>query len=154
MSSVPSKLCACARAHRVQRLRTRINLLRTGILLYRRFVVDHKITITRQTINFSDTKTAPFLGKDPIFLPSPNFGHKNRFNCGWILRNVHTRQNFCAQRPHKIRGNIAYEFTKTMMMLQFIILSFLPPNTHCCLLLQYSFENIWDRLKEYSPSLM
>ena len=30
-SSVPSKLCACARAHGFQRLRTRVNLLRTDI---------------------------------------------------------------------------------------------------------------------------
>ena len=31
--SAPSKLCACALAHSFQRLRTRINLLRTSILL-------------------------------------------------------------------------------------------------------------------------
>ena len=36
--SVPSKLCACARAHSFQRLRTRINLLRTDMLLSRHIV--------------------------------------------------------------------------------------------------------------------
>ena len=33
----------------------------------------------------SDAKTALFLGED-FFLSSPNFGHKNCFNSGWIPR--------------------------------------------------------------------
>ena len=36
-------------------------------IAHRHIVVDHKITIIRQTINFSGTKTASILGEDPFF---------------------------------------------------------------------------------------
>ena len=62
-NSVPSKLRVCARAQRLQRLRTRKNLLRTDIFLHRHIVVDHKST----TINFTDSNTDRFWVKTFFF---------------------------------------------------------------------------------------
>ena len=68
LTSVPSELCACARAHRFQRLRTRIKWLRTDISLHKRIIVDHKITITRQTTDNKRSKTVPIQAEDLFFL--------------------------------------------------------------------------------------
>ena len=70
MNSVPSKLCA----------RTRINLLRTDILLLRHIVIQHKFTIVSQIIYFSDTNTARFVFL--FFFGSFYFGHKNHLTLG------------------------------------------------------------------------
>ena len=43
-----------------------------------------------------------------FFWSSPNFGHKNRFNSGEFPEKVRTRQNYCAHRPQKNRGNIGF----------------------------------------------
>ena len=93
---------------------------------HRHIVVDHKITIIRKTINFSGTKTALIQAEDHSFWSSRNFGHKDRSISGWkpfflcldliwdtktalilgeFSKKVCTRQNFCAKRPQKIRGN-------------------------------------------------
>ena len=121
MTSVPSKLCSCARAHKLRRLCTRINLLRTDILL----LIINKITIIRQTINFSGTKTASIQTED-LFLAFTKFRTKNAlfwvktFVFGLLLisdtktalilgefpEKVRTCQNFCTQKAQKIRGNI------------------------------------------------
>ena len=45
---------------------------------HKHIAVDHKTTITRQTINLSGTKTAPIQAEDLFFWSSRNFGHKNR----------------------------------------------------------------------------
>ena len=99
-SSVPSKLCACARAHRFQRLRTRINLLRTDILLLRHIVVDQKITIIRQTINFSGAKTAPIQAEDLFFgLHVISDTKTASILCEFQKKCVHAK--VCAHRGHK-----------------------------------------------------
>ena len=74
----------------------------------RHIVVDHKITTIRQTINFLGTKTTPIQAEDLFF----SFGlhlisdTKAALILGEFSEKVRTRQNFCAQRPQKIRGNI------------------------------------------------
>ena len=112
---------SCPRAHRLQRLRTRINLLRTDIFLHRHIFVRRKITIVRQAINFSDTNTARFWVKIFFFFfwSSSYFRHKNHFfyenrfgfrtqkNQSEFPKKVRNCQNFCAQRAQKIRGNVS-----------------------------------------------
>ena len=49
-------------------MRTRINLLRTDMILLRHIVIQHKITIVSQTIYFSDKKHRSILGEDLFFL--------------------------------------------------------------------------------------
>ena len=122
---------SCARAHRLQRLRTRINVLHTDIFLPRHIIIQHEITIVSLTIHFSDTntarffdlhlildtKTTPAFGWRPFFLflfglylisdtkSAVDFEHKT---LGEFPEKVRTRQNFCAQRAQKFRRNIEW----------------------------------------------
>ena len=116
--------CARVSAHTDFRDCTHIkNLLHSA---HRHIVVDHKITIIRQTINFSspksapiqaedlyfglhvilDTKTAPFLGEDLFFGPHLISVTKNASIVGEFLEKGRTRQNFCTQRPQKLEGTL------------------------------------------------
>ena len=121
---------SCARAHRLQRLRTQINLLHTNIFLHSHIVVDHKSTIVSQTKNILETHQ--FWVRTFFFLVFTKFRTQKPLDFGWgpflfgpylksdtkiasdfehkILgefpEKVCTHQNFCAQRAQKIRGNI------------------------------------------------
>ena len=110
-ASVPSKLCACARAHGFQRLRTRINLLRTNIIMMKqcsRLATWGKLYLDLLKQGFL-TRGAGLMnekldicGRDELF-----------FYYSWVVaqtlvisKKVRTRQSFCAHKLQKIRGNI------------------------------------------------
>ena len=111
IGGVPSKLCACARAHRLQRLRTRINMLRTDILLLtiklqfsksdNEFFRQRNRTIFGEDLFvclhlISDTKTTLFFGLHLISdtKTALNFGHNS---LGEFPQEVRAHQNVCAQ---------------------------------------------------------
>ena len=91
-----------------QWLRSRINLLRSDILL---LII--KITIVRQTINFKlFGAQKPFQFRLKTFFGfRVNSDTKIALILNEFPEKVRTRQNFCAQRPQKIRGNIAAELS-------------------------------------------
>ena len=92
----------CARTHILETAHTH------KFAVHRHIAVDHKITIIKQTINFSGTKNAPFLGEDLFFgLHLISDTKTALILLGEFPEKVRTSQSFCSQRPQEIRGNIA-----------------------------------------------
>ena len=80
------------------------------MLLHKHIVVDHKIATTVQKINFSALNTVPFLSEYLLlfffFALHLISDLKTALILGEFTEKVRTRQNFCARRPQKVRGNI------------------------------------------------
>ena len=75
-NSVPPKQRACARKQISATAHTH------KFAVHKHMIVDNKMTIVRQKINFSGTYIAPIQAKDLGFWSSPDFVHTSRFNSG------------------------------------------------------------------------